>query len=226
MFGNVVQMAIDDFGEDVEIRRKGCEVALLKALFRGNKNPYCNFLPDADVQEGDEIFFVKRQKKLTVASVEREVIKDEVISLRVYDTESRTPSRQHTVVNNNGIIANSITHSAIQQHSPHATQTLSISTDQRDRVKDALRVVLEALNDLDLEQADKEEVQADAKSADAQLDSPKTKWAVVKSFLTGICEKVKTGLTEKVAAPIVSRVQDAVQAITDIIKSWKEMQSS
>lgn len=102
--------------------------------------------------------------------------------------------------------------SPVQQASPNATQNVTFSSDQLAVAKEAIRLVLELLDELALDQAGKDEVRADAESVQKQLDSPKPKQGIVKTLLTGVRDKVTSGIAGKVADYVVENAKTALRA--------------
>lgn len=213
-------MILNVHGQSAEIRRDGYVVATVKALIV-DKEGLLKFLPDTDIKAGDEVLLVLSEKLHTIDRVDKHVQGQEVVSVRAYHSGATRKSAAAVTVHGSYIQAGTITNSALQLHSPNAVQNqkITIGADQKDKVKEALRLVLEVLDELNLSDEDKAEVKSDATAADAQVESPKTKWQHVKDYLAGIRDKVKEGIAGKVAATVVAKGQAALQAINDFLTS-------
>ncbi len=210
------KMALIQLGQDAEVRRGGAVVFRAKTMVR-KEEPCVEFSPEIEVQAGDEVSLILSKKTHLIDRVEPYVMGTEVVKLKAFYQVAPHIDRPHMVVHGSVINAGNILNSALQIHSPHATQTVTFGIDQKESAKEAIRLVLEVIDELDLTPDDKEEVKADAESVKAQTNSPKTKWQQVKEFLAAIRDKVKAGLTERVAAVALSKGDAAYKAIESTI---------
>jgi len=189
MLADVRKALIQRIGQSAEICRRGAAVAQTKCLLDERKG-YVEFPPEVDIREGDEVVFKASGKTLTAGEVEKNVFMDVVANLRVRSPNWRGRNRGNTVIHNSGVLAGSLSHAAIQQHSPEATQTVTVPAGETRQVTESLRLLLEVLDELGRTEEDAGEVRADAKTAQAQIESPKPKAGVVRSLLMGIKDKL------------------------------------
>lgn len=200
------------FGEEVEIRRGGEVVLTVKAIINKKDKTTVAFKPETNLLTGDIVVSLVSGTEYAIESVEKVVAFGKLYSVEGHYTPHR-PRHAPPVFQNTGIIAGSISHSAIQQHSPNAVQNMAIGADQVGKAKDAIRIILEAIQELDLSDEDRDEVKEDAEFAAKKLEGPKPKWDSVKELLKGLGTKVTAGLTAKVSEEIVSRVSEAVTSL-------------
>src|SRR5262249_38204540 len=147
-------------GQDAEIRRDGTLVAKAKGLVT-ERNDSASFLPGTDIKSGDEVHFPLSEKCFVIEWIEKEVAGNELISVRAHFAESQHQSQQpvahkSVVVHGQYIEGGSFHNSPIQVNSPNGVQNLTIGPEQKEAVRDAVRVVLEILNDLNLTDEDKD----------------------------------------------------------------------
>lgn len=206
------RMILRDMGEDAEIRRGGVVVANTQALVREAKG-CVEFQAGEDIRAGDEVYCHLSERTFTIERVEKVVVLRQVHSLKAHYRRDRLTNSSPTVygsVVNVGVMHNS----AIQQHSPNATQSVAVGGAEADRAKEAIRLILEILDDLDLSAEDKAEARAEAGTAEAQLNSPKPRWEWIKSSLAALRDKVVAGITEKVGPAVVEKAEQAIEWIT------------
>lgn len=206
--------ALKQFGQDAEIRRGGAVVTKTKAVVR-DKQPCLDFAIGTDIQVGDEVLLVLSEKLYAIERVEKFVFNNELHKLKAHYAAPPRHGQQPMVVHGSVINAQSISGSALQFHSPGATQTLTVNAgpDQADRAKEAIRLILEILDELDLPAADKEEARSEAETAEAQLNSPKPRWEWIKTSLSNLRDKVIAGVTEKVVPAVAAKAERAIEWI-------------
>lgn len=209
------QHALKQFGQDAEIRRDGAPVTKTKALVR-DKQPCLEFAVGTDIQAGDEVFLVLSEQLYAIERVEKYVFGNELHKLKAHYAAPPRHGQPAMVVHGSIINAQSISGSALQFHSPGATQTLTINEGsyQADKVKEAIRLILEILDELDLPTAEKEEARSEAETAEAQLNSPKPRWEWIKTSLSNLRDKVVAGVTEKVVPAVAAKAERAIEWIT------------
>ena len=84
----------------------------------------------------------------------------------------------------NLVYAHNITNSPIQQGSPGATQTLTVlSQDHQQQLEGIVRSLRTTIDDLGLGDEDKAELEAELRTLEAQVASPKPKKEIVRSSL-------------------------------------------
>lgn len=209
------EYALKQLGQDAEIRRNSRVVAKVKALVR-EPQPCLEFAMGTDIQAGDEVFLVLSEKLYTIERVEKYVVGSELHKLKAYYATAPRHHQPPMVVHGSVINAQSISGSALQFHSPGATQTLTVNAgpDQADKAKEAIRLILEILDELDLSDGDKAEARSEAETADAQLKSPKPRWEWIKASLSTLRDKVVAGITDKVVPAVAAKAGQAVEWIT------------
>lgn len=87
----------------------------------------------------------------------------------------------------NIVYAETITHSAIQQGSPGATQSLTvISQSNLEQLQELLQSLRGSIAQLDLDESQQAELEADIRTLEAQVTSPKPKKEVIRPGLQSI----------------------------------------
>ena len=209
------EYALKQLGQDAEIRRDGRVVTKTKTLIR-DKQPCLEFVLGTDIQAGDEVYLTLSEKLYNIERVEKFVVGTELVKLKAHHTAPPRHGQPSVVVHGSVINAHSISGSALQFHSPGATQTLTVNVgpDQADKVKEAIRLIIEILDELDLPPADKEEARSEVETAEAQLNSPKPRWEWIKTSLSNLRDKMVAGITDKVAPAVAAKAGQAIEWIT------------
>lgn len=113
----------------------------------------------------------------------------------------------------NVVYAQTISNSNLQQGSPGATQSLTIlGQDHRERLRSTLQSIKGSIDEFNLEQADRAELEAEVRTLEAQADSPKPKREVVHPSLVS-ARNILEGAASGVAA------QGVIEAIGLLLSS-------
>jgi len=123
------------------------------------------------------------------------------------------PSTVHNTMN-----IGTMNNSAIQQGSPGATQTVSISIEERcdvDKILKAVAVLVEKM-----QPADANEVNAEMETINSQLKKSEPKRTIIKESLIGIRSSLEKIAGHAVAVGAGMATTDVVQQITALITAW------
>ena len=84
---------IQKFGEEIEIRRGGQSIALVKGLYR-KKEKYIGFMPDTEVHEGDVLFRKVANQELRVTRIDALSLEGRPFERRAYFQTAQPGSEQ------------------------------------------------------------------------------------------------------------------------------------
>lgn len=167
--------------------------------------PYVGFYPDTDVRAGDRLKGQVSGNEYQVHRTENTMLMGRVFQLKAYTRATASlPSTSH-------IYVGSMVNSAIQQGSPGATQTVTISQNSREAIESVIREVTAAFEKLNLSSDELNELSAEIDTIKAQLKSANPK----PGLLTACLASIRTEL-EKVAARCAGLAAGAVA--TGLIK--------
>ncbi len=179
-------------GEVYEIRR-GDNVCRAKGLVHP-KGRYLDFLPDVDVQLNDVLYGTVSKNRFRVIEIERQSYAEFGVVIKAYyeNLDRVVPPEKASSANTVNI--HTMTNSTLQQASPGAVQNLSLKNETKANVQEFVNELLARVEELGLNDKDKEEVVVHAETAKAQLKLEKPKAVIVAGCLEGIKDVVQAGV--------------------------------
>jgi hypothetical protein len=108
--------------------------------------------------------------------------------------------------------------SAVQQGSPGATQTVSISAEERGDVDKILKAVAALVGQM--QPADANEVNAEIETINSQLKKAEPKRSIIKEGFIGIRSSLEKIAGHTVAAGAGMATPEVVQQISALIATW------
>jgi hypothetical protein len=192
-----------DDGEAMERinRREALRTRFMNELYEMADGSETNFVDTKDIAERlglvfeygkdiDEVFAIIRyfeEERLIKATGGGEVVNLTHSGIREVEQAHRQPDEptQHLApINLVSVTAHTITNSPIQQGSPGATQSLTVlSQDHQSQLEGIVRSLKTSIDDLGLGDEDKAELEAEVRTLEAQVASPKPKKEIVRPSL-------------------------------------------
>lgn len=179
-------------GEIYEIRR-GDQVRRAKALVHLNAG-YLDFLPDADVRLDDVLYGTVSKNRFRVLEIKRQSYAEFGVVIKAYyeNLDRIVPPEKATSMNTVNI--HTMTNSSLQQASPGAVQNLYLKSETKANVQEFVDELLARVEELGLNDKDKQEVVVHAETAKSQLKLEKPKAVIVEGCLEGIKDIVQAGV--------------------------------
>jgi len=186
---------IESDGELYEIRR-GDSVCRAKGLVlgKGQGRKHIIFLPETDVQLEDVLYGTISKNRFRVIEIERPNYGDFGVVIKAYIENLDRIVPPDKATSRNTINIHTMTNSALQQASPGAVQNLYLKTETKADVQEFVNELLARVEELGLNDKDKEEVVVHAETAKSQLKLEKPKAVIVEGCLEGIKEIVQAGV--------------------------------
>jgi hypothetical protein len=177
-----------------------------KGLVRGDgQSPYVAFEPGTDIQPGDELRGEVSGNVHHVTRVDTDVVYGRPFQLRAFTQNS-------SVHQPGGIHIGSMVNSAIQQNSPGAVQTITITKQYRENAAALIAQIKTVLPELNLSDDDLNEVSAELATIDSQLTLSKPRSSVIVDSFNRIKSMLETtaavGETWGFLRDIVPRITD------------------
>lgn len=105
------------------------------------------------------------------------------------------------------VYAETITNSAIQQGSPRASQSLTLMSENNlQQVQAFLRSLQDSLSQLELGESEQAELEADIRSLEGQITSPKPKTEVIRPVLLSIKRVLEGTAAEATGAGLITAI--------------------
>jgi hypothetical protein len=183
-------MPLDAFmqmgGEDFEVRRAEQTAFTTTGLRNTEKGgrKYIGFHPGTDIRPGDVLRGQLSGTEFRVIDVDSMIVHGSVFQVKAFYEVKSQMKQEPTHSVNIGTMVNS----ALQQGSAGATQSLSvqISQEQKADLGQMIAEILAAVGQLGLTADDKNDVEADAEAAQAQLKKSNPNPSVVTGYLQAI----------------------------------------
>ena len=183
-------------------RREALRTRFMNELYEMADGSETNFVATKDIaerlglvfewgsQDYEEVHAIIRyfeEERLIKATGGGEIVNLTHSGIREVEQAHRQPDEptQHLApINLVSVTAHTITNSPIQQGSPGATQSLTVlSQDHKSQLEGIVRSLQTSIDDLGLGEEDKAELEAEVRTLEAQVASPKPKKEIVRPSL-------------------------------------------
>lgn len=206
---------IDKYGELFLVHREGQEFEL-RGLHADDDEPYLRFRPGADIRMGDRLTGTITRRKYEIVEVENDQVRGKLFQVKAF-YERPNSRRMKTSSQSNqqpiSINVGSMVNSSIQQASPGAIQTISLSLQHRESISEVVEAISAAIENLELDTTDENELATEVATIKAQLQSAKPKNSIIstcldsaKSILIGAATKAATSAAGKLATELANQV--------------------
>ncbi len=113
----------------------------------------------------------------------------------------------------NFVYAESISNSNVQQGSPGANQYLNVvGPEQVQRIEPVVQALRESIDDLGLEETDRAELEAEVRTLESQVASPKPKKAIIDSGLRSVQRILEGTATSAASSGLLQGIQAALSS--------------
>jgi hypothetical protein len=180
-----IKKFIKKHGELFAVDRSG-QISKAEGLARDDESPpYVAFEPGTNIQAGDELHGNVSGNVYRVARVDQDIAFGRPFQLRAF-------IEQHPAETPGGIHIGSMVNSAIQQNSPGAIQTITVSNEYRAAALAVVGEIESVMPQLDLSNEDNNELSAELDTIRAQLKLSKPKLTVVRECFGNVKSILET----------------------------------
>jgi CHAT domain-containing protein len=215
-----------DDGEAMERinRRDALRTQFMNELYEMADGSQTNFVPTKDIAERlglvfeygkdiDEVFAIVQylEDERLIEVTGGEYVNLTHFGIREVEQAHRQPDEptQHLApINLVSVSAHTITNSPIQQGSPGATQSLTVlSQDHQSQLEAIVQSLKTSIDDLELGDEDKAELEAEVQTLEAQLASPKPKKEVIRPGLQSVRRILEGAASQTTASGLLEAIQ-------------------
>jgi hypothetical protein len=182
---NMLRHMVQTHGEEFEIERGGQIVAKAKGVRNHEQatgKPYIGFLPETQIQTGDKLKGLVSDETFHVVETGKNVFSGQVTQVKAFygSGHSKQQPQHHTTIN-----IGSMNNSALQSSSPGAVQKVTFNHTQLTEIREMLVNLKSALDNLDLDNDDRADLENHVETIETQLGKPKPNPSVIRTCLDG-----------------------------------------
>ena len=205
-------MQLRDFfrmaGETWEIRRNGQVVITVEGIRRKEKEKV-DFEPGTDVRVGDELFGTLCQQIYRVTKTDVVTAHGKLFSIEAYYNHSVSKRGGHTFN-----IGSSVG-SPIMVDSPGGSQNVNLTEKAAADLREILRKLIEEIDELGLEEYQKQEMRDDAEYLNKKLNAVKPDPGMIQECIGGIKKRLTDAASAAAAIKIVTKAGHYLELLTN-----------